>query len=377
MEGVTLVTGGLGFIGSHVVDVLVEQGASVRVLDWLHPQAHSAPPEYRNPAADYIIGDVRDPAVVAAALPGVAAVSHHAAMVGLGVGFADAAGYVSHNDLGTAVLLTQLERAGFRGRVVLASSCVVYGESPGACAEHGLQPVRPRSLERLEAGEFDHACTRCGRPLTPVAVGEDTAPDPRNVYAATKLHQEHLCLSFGRELGLPVAMLRYHNVYGPRMPRDTPYAGVAAIFRSAIESGRPPVVYEDGRQLRDFVHVADVAQSVALALEPNAPGERSTSRAARPRRLERWRRSSAGRSAASSSRWSSRDFRLGDVRHVVASPLRAQTELGFAPRWSFAAGMAEFATAGLRAPAAGEPVAEGSHPDRDEDDGKASGIVIG
>ncbi len=268
MEGVTLVTGGLGFIGSHVVDVLVEQGASVRVLDWLHPQAHSAPPDYRNPAADYIIGDVRDPAVVAAALPGVTAVSHHAAMVGLGVGFADAAGYVSHNDLGTAVLLTQLERAGFRGRVVLASSCVVYGESPGACAEHGLQPVRPRSLERLEAGEFDHACSRCGRPLTPVAVGEDTAPDPRNVYAATKLHQEHLCLSFGRELGLPVAMLRYHNVYGPRMPRDTPYAGVAAIFRSAIESGRPPVVYEDGRQLRDFVHVADVAQSVALALEP-------------------------------------------------------------------------------------------------------------
>ena len=343
-------TGGLGFIGSHVVDALVERGDSVVVLDRLHPLSHAAEPVYRNPGAEYVRGDLRDAAAVRGALRGATAVSHQAAMVGIGVDLGDAPGYVSDNDLGTAVLLAELAASRFAGALVVGSSMVVYGDGRYRCRRHGEVPAPPRRAEALASGAFDPVCPRCGEPLAPAAVPEDAPPDPRSVYAATKVHQEHLATVFGRETGAAVTRLRYHNVYGPRMPRDTPYSGVAAIFRSALERGTAPEVYEDGLQLRDFVHVHDVAAANLLALDANRSGAynvatgRPTSVAAMAAALcERLR---PGAVPAISGR-----YRLGDVRHVLGSTARARRELGFEARTGFAAGMDDFARAALRAPA--------------------------
>ncbi|MGH2867178.1 MAG: NAD-dependent epimerase/dehydratase family protein, partial [Solirubrobacteraceae bacterium] len=221
-----LVTGGAGFIGSHVVDLLVQEGHEVRVLDLLLAAAHVRRPDYLNPEAEFVSGDLADCDLVRPALAGVDLVCHQAAMVGLGVDMLDIETYVRHNDLATAVLLTQLAQARFRGRLVLASSMVVYGEGGYRCPEHGDVAPPARDRADLVAGRFNPRCPTCHGDLTAIAVAETSAPDPRNVYAATKLHQEHLCFAFSRETGVPVTALRYHNVYGPRMPRDTPYAGV-------------------------------------------------------------------------------------------------------------------------------------------------------
>ena len=249
-----LVTGGAGFVGSHIADALVARGHEVRIVDALLPAAHDGAPPWLPDGAEVVHADLRDARVAVAAVDGVDAVCHQASMVGLGTDFGDVADYVAHNDLGTAQLLRALAARDFTGPVVLASSMVVYGEGRYACAEHGLVAPGPRAVADLEAGRFDPPCPRCGRALEPQSVPEDAPLDPRNVYAATKLHQEHLLSAFAREHdGIRAVALRYHNVYGPRMPRDTPYAGVASIFRSSLEAGAPPRVFEDGGQLRDFV----------------------------------------------------------------------------------------------------------------------------
>jgi dTDP-L-rhamnose 4-epimerase len=318
-----LVTGGAGFIGSHIVELLQAQGHEVRVLD----------------ARDG--ADVRDPAAVERAVDGVDAVSHQAAMVGPGTDFDDVADYASHNDVGTAVLLRALARRRFGGRLVLAGSMVVYGEGRYACAEHGVVRPPPRRQSDLRAGRFEPPCPDCGAPLEPQPVPEHAPTDPRNVYAATKLHQEHLCTAFSRETGTPVTTLRYHNVYGPRMPRDTPYAGVAALFRSALEHGNPPRVFEDGAQRRDFVHVRDVARANLLALTAPEPVPGALNIASgQPR--------SVGRLAAALARAAdgpapavTGEFRLGDVRHVFAATDRAADKLGFRATEDFDAAIAE------------------------------------
>src|SRR5215207_6742964 len=243
-----LVTGGAGFIGSHVVDALLAEGHAVRIVDALLPAAHRERPGYVPAAAERLEGDLRDPGVAARAVAGVTAVSHQAAMVGLGVDVGDLPDYVGHNDLATAQLLRALAAARFAGRLLLASSMVVYGEGRYACAEHGLVAAPPRRAQDLDAGRFEPSCPQCGRALAPETVPEQAPLDPRSVYAATKVAQEHLCGVYARETGVPVTALRYHNVYGPRMPRDTPYAGVASIFRSALAAGRAPRVFEDGGQ---------------------------------------------------------------------------------------------------------------------------------
>jgi dTDP-L-rhamnose 4-epimerase len=350
---VILVTGGDGFVGSHVVDALVGEGHDVRVLDVLHPAAHVAAPTYRNALAEYRHGDVRDARAVAAALTGVDHVCHQAAMVGLGTDIGDIADYVAHNDLGTAVLLRALALGGFAGRLVLASSMVVYGEGRYDCPEHGFVRPGPRRPADLDSGRFEPPCPKCGAPLRPLAICEDAPPDPRNVYAATKLHQEHLAQAFSRETGVPVTALRYHNVYGPRMPRGTPYAGVASIFASALAAGHAPAVYEDGGQLRDFVHVRDVARCNVLALtaaEPVAGAFNVCS--GTPRSVgEMARTLHAVHTGAPPEPRVTGAYRLGDVRHVFADPARAREQLGFEAQEDFSTGMAEFARAELRAPA--------------------------
>jgi len=344
-----LVTGGAGFIGSHIVEQLITDGHGVRVLDSLLPDAHQTRPAI-HPEAEFIQGDVRDAAVVAQALQGVDAVCHQAAKVGLGTNYLDTADYVSHNDSGTAVLLTELARRQFTGRVVLASSMVVYGEGRYECPGHGIVTPAPRTVEALTAGNFEVLCPACGSALAPAAVPESAPLDPRNVYAATKLHQEHLAFSFARETGVPVTALRYHNVYGPRMPRDTAYAGVASIFASALEAGRPPRVFEDGGQLRDFVHVRDVARANVLALSAPEPVNGAFNVASgHPRTVVEMARALAQAFPEVDAPTVTGEFRLGDVRHVFASTELAAERLGFRAQEDFALGMVELA----RAPARG------------------------
>ena len=351
MAGKVLVTGGEGFIGSQVVDLLVESGRDVRVLDCLHPAAHARRPGYLNPGAEYVTGDVKDAAGLEKVLDGVGAVCHQAAMVGLGKDFGDAEDYVADNCLGTARLLSALSRKGFGGSLVLAGSMVVYGEGGYTCGVHGAVRPAPRKREDLEAGRFEPLCPDCGGTLAPHAVPESAEADPRSVYAATKLHQEHLCGLFARESdGVNYTALRYHNVYGPRMPRDTPYAGVASIFRSALESGAAPSVYEDGEQIRDFVHVRDVARANLLALDagPDEAGVYNVASGS-PRPLidmARLLSRSAGDDAPAPV--ITGRFRLGDVRHVFADATKARDKLGFVAEVGLEEGMREFATADLR-----------------------------
>ncbi|MFJ9427099.1 NAD-dependent epimerase/dehydratase family protein [Streptomyces sp. NPDC101249] len=325
-----LVTGGAGFIGSHVVEALAARGHDPVVFDL---RAGS---------------DVRDAETVAAALTGVDTVCHQAAMVGLGTGFEDAPVYVSRNDLGTAVLLTGMAAAGVR-HLVLAGSMVVYGEGAYTCAAHG--PVRPgpRAGADLAAGSFEPRCPRCGEPVAPGLVAEDAAVDPRNVYATTKLAQEHLASAWARSTGGTAVSLRYHNVYGPGMPRDTPYAGVASFFRSALARGEAPRVFEDGGQRRDFVHVRDVAAANVTALEAASPAGALrvyNTGSGRPRTVGEMARALAAAYGGPEPVVTG-EFRLGDVRHITADSSRLRAELGWAPRVGFAEGMREFASAGL------------------------------
>ncbi len=346
-----LVTGGAGFIGSHVVDALVEEGHDVVSLDACLPRAHDGTPGYLHPAAEYVWGDVADASLAARVARGCELVSHQASMVGLGVDFADVGEYCWHNDLGTAGLLAGLHATGFQGRFVLASSMVVYGEGRYTCADHGPVPAPPRRAADLEAGRWEPRCPRCDAPLRPDTVPEDVPADPRNVYAATKLHQEHLVRCFEREHPGTVAVaLRYHNVYGPRMPRDTPYAGVASIFRSALEQGRAPRVFEDGGQRRDFVHVTDVARAnVAALTTPDVTSHAFNVASGDPHTVGEMAVALAAAFGPTAPRPEVvGGYRLGDVRHVVASPRRAEAELGYRAVVGFEAGMAEFAHAPLR-----------------------------
>ena len=334
-----LVTGGAGFIGTHVVAALRAAGDEVRVLDRVATAGSSD-------GVEHLRGDVADPIVVADALRGVDAVCHQAAKVGLGVDFGDAVDYVRDNDLATAVLLRSLHEVTFAGPLVLASSMVVYGEGRYRCPTDGVVAPGPRRPADLDAGRFEPPCPVCGRALLPESVPESAALDPRNVYAASKVAQEHLAAAFAREHpAVTVTALRYHNVYGPGMPRNTPYAGVAAIFADALRSGRAPRVFEDGGQLRDFVHVHDVADANVRALGAGVPGAFNVA-SGTPRRLLEMAAAVAAAFGPDAPRpevvggW-----RAGDVRHVFASPDRARTELGFSATRDFAAGMRDLAVA--------------------------------
>ncbi|MGI5231835.1 NAD-dependent epimerase/dehydratase family protein [Actinoallomurus sp. CA-142502] len=321
-----LVTGSAGFIGSHVVEALRERGHDVRTFDLRSGE------------------DVRDEATLTRRLTGLDAVCHQAAKVGLGVDVSDLPAYASANVLGTAVLLAAMARTGV-DRLVLASSMVVYGEGAYGCPDHGRVRPGPRAVGDLAAGRFEPRCPVCAASLTPATVREDAPMDPRNAYADTKLAQEHLAASWARATGGTAVALRYHNVYGSRMPRDTPYAGVAAIFRSCLERGEPPHVFEDGGQRRDFVHVRDVARANVLALA-SAPGAGEL----RAYNIASGEPHTVGQMAVALAKAYggpdpvvTGEYRLGDVRHIVASPDRAAIDLGFRSSIRFDEGMAAFA----------------------------------
>ncbi len=293
-----LLTGAAGFIGTRVTSALAEAGHEVVAVDVMLPAAHGPAAEL---PADVRRVDVRDSAALAAVLKGVDVVCHQAAVVGAGVDAADAPSYGSHNDFATAVLLAEMFAAGCQ-RLVLASSMVVYGQGRFECQEHGLVDPLPRTRADLDAGVFEHRCPICGAPVRWGLVGEDSPLRPRSLYAASKTAQEHYALAWAESTGGSVVALRYHNVYGPNMPRDTPYSGVAAIFRSELEAGDVPRVFEDGGQMRDFVHVDDVAAANVAAVDAGTAAFRP-SMCARAARSRSWRSPpSCARPAAMSCR---------------------------------------------------------------------------
>lgn len=322
-----LVTGGRGFIGGHIVQALHAAGHEAVTLDLVDG------------------ADVRDQPTVDAALRGVDAVCHQAAKVGLGVSTDDLPGYASHNDVGTAVLLAAMARAKVR-RLVLASSMVVYGEGAYSCPADGHVVPGPRRAEELERGRFEPRCPSCGAALEPGLVGEDARLDPRNAYAASKVAQEHYAGAWARGTGGSVIALRYHNVYGPGLPLNTPYAGVAALFRSALRRGEAPRVFEDGGQRRDFVHVRDIATANVTALEADAPGTlRAYNVGSGTPRTVGDLADALAKTLGGPDPIVTGEFRLGDVRHVTASSERIRRELGWQPQVAFDTGIAELARA--------------------------------
>jgi dTDP-L-rhamnose 4-epimerase len=349
-----LVTGGAGFIGSHAADLLAASGCSVVVLDSLLPQAHRAAvvPGYAG-RHRFRRGDVADAPLLRELLSEVDAVCHQAAVVGHGLDPSDAPVYAKNNDLGTAVLLAEMHTAGVT-RLVLASSMVVYGEGRYSCARHGVVPPSPRRRSDVDAGRFEPTCPACGDDLVSLLMPEDAPLLPQSTYAATKLAQEHLAAAWARHTGGTVWALRYHNVYGPRMPHNTPYAGVASLFRSALVRGEAPTVLEDGHQRRDFVHVHDVARANVLALRaPGRAGELI------PVNICSGTPHTVGELATELSRACGGPAprivggaRPTDVRHIVADPARAADLLGFHAETGFESGIASFATAALREPVA-------------------------
>lgn len=343
-------TGGAGFIGSHVADLVTASGGEAIVLDSLLPQAHSSDtvPSY-TARHRFVRGAVTDEPLLRELLSEVDVVCHQAAVVGHGLDPSDAPLYAHNNDYGTAVLLAEMHAAGVR-KLVLASSMVVYGEGRYACARHGVVPPAPRRQSDVDAGRFEPSCPECGKELESLLVPEDAPLRPQSSYAATKLAQEHLAAAWARQTGSTVWALRYHNVYGPRMPQNTPYAGVASLFRSALLRGEAPTVLEDGKQRRDFVHVHDVARANLLALQaPGTAGELTAVNvcSGTPHTV--------GELAAELARACDGPepqvvggARPADVRHVVADPARADKLLGFRAEVAFEAGIASFAHAELR-----------------------------
>jgi dTDP-L-rhamnose 4-epimerase len=343
-----LLTGAAGFIGSHIHSGLVAAGHDVVAVDAMLAAAHGlgavTPDGVRHV-------DIRDRDALEVLLCGIDVVCHQAAVVGAGVSVQDAPAYASHNDFGTAVLLAAMDRAGCR-RLVLASSMVVYGEGSYRSERCGRVEVGARRREDLDAGIFEHRCPETRKLLGWDSVGEDAPLRPRSLYAASKLAQENYAAAWASGTGACVTALRYHNVYGDGMPRNTPYSGVAAMFRSALEAGQAPQVYEDGKQARDFVHVTDIAAANIAAVERPLHGFV-------PLNISSGRPITIGEVAAvlAAARGGPEPVvtgrcRAGDVRHIVADPERARRELGFAARIDPVEGLTRFAFAPLR-PTAG------------------------
>jgi dTDP-L-rhamnose 4-epimerase len=337
-----LLTGGAGFIGRHVLRELAVRGHSVRILDSLRADVHGADAAKTLDGVELLVADVRDAAATARALAGMDAVIHLAAKVGLGVDVYDLPDFAGSNDAGTAVLLAEMAHAGI-ARLTLASSMVVYGEGLAPCPEHGMVRPAPRNEAALASGQFEPPCPVCGKPLGHALVDEAAPFDPRNAYASSKVAQEFYAANWARLTGGAATALRYHNVYGPGMPRDTPYAGVAAIFMSALRRGEAPKVFEDGNQRRDFVHVRDVASATVLACEGAAPGMTAFNvGSGTPRTVGDMAAALAG--ALKGARpVVTGHFRLGDVRHITADSSRLRRELNWRPQVDFGDGVAEMA----------------------------------
>ena len=337
-----LVTGGAGFLGSHLVDALLVSGYQVRVLDSLSEQVHGqGEPDYLSAETEFIRGDTRDTDLVRRALDGIDVVVHLAAAVGVGQSMYEIARYVGANIQGTAVLLQELlHRKSRVQKMVLASSMSVYGEGSYRCANCG--PVSPglRSAEQLRRKQWETACPNCGIALTALPTDESKSLQASSIYALTKKDQEEMCLLFGRTYGLPVVALRYFNIYGPRQALSNPYTGVAAIFASRLLNGNPPLVFEDGGQLRDFVSVEDVVQATMLAIERSgADGRALNVGSGDPISIGEVATGLARALRARVRADFTEKYRSGDIRHCFADIAAARQLLGYTPRVRFGEGI--------------------------------------
>lgn len=339
-----LVTGGGGFIGSSLVDALLERGHAVRVLDSVVAQVHGGieRPPALNPAAEFHRGDVRDPAAIDRALQGVQVVFHLAAEVGVGQSMYEISRYVGGNTYATAVLLERLVQRKQRvERLVVASSMSIYGEGAYRCPSHG--PVYPdlRSDEQLVRHQWEMCCPVCGVDVERLPTAEEKPLRPTSIYAISKMDQELMCLNIGRAYGIPTVALRYFNVYGPRQALSNPYTGVAAIFSTRLLAGKPPVIFEDGRQTRDFVHVRDIVQANLLVLDdPRADYEVFNVGTGRPVSIAEVAEALRQRLRPEIEPVLTGEFREGDIRHCVADISKIQA-LGYQPSVRFEDGMAE------------------------------------
>jgi dTDP-L-rhamnose 4-epimerase len=340
-----LITGGAGFIGSHVGDRLLEQGYHVRALDNLSSQVHGTDvdrPDYLAPEIELVRGDVRDPDAVRRALAGVDRVVHFAAAVGVGQSMYQVAEYTSINNLGTAVLLEALIERPVE-RLVVASSMSLYGEGLYVAADGGLVEDADRTIEQLRQGEWEPVGAD-GAPLTPVPTPETKRPALSSVYALSKYDQERLCLMTGRAYGMPTVALRFFNVYGTRQALSNPYTGVLAIFASRLLNDKPPLIFEDGGQRRDFVSVHDIASGCVLALESAVSGEVfniGSGRSYSVREIGERLAQVVGKSHIQPEL--AGQARLGDIRHCFADIGRARAALGYEPRVSLEEGLTELA----------------------------------
>lgn len=351
MAELALVTGGAGFIGSHLVDALVNRGDRVRVLDNLDPQVHGEDPRPMLIAdhvdtgrVEFVRGDVSDRHTVDAALDGVDTVFHQAAAVGVGQSMYRIADYVRANTLGGAVLLEAIvgRRDRIR-RVVVASSMSIYGEGRYHCSVHGDVAPPLRTKDQLAGGDYEMHCPVCSLPVEARPTPESKPLQPTSVYAVTKRDHEELFLSVGAAYDLPTVALRYFNVYGPRQSLDNPYTGVAAIFTSRLLNDRPPLIFEDGRQSRDFVHVSDIVAANLRALSSDAAvGGAYNIGTGRSLSLQEMVGALQSRLGGPGPRYVGR-FRQGDIRHCFADTTRARDELGFEARVRFEDGIDDLA----------------------------------
>jgi len=355
-----LVTGGAGFIGSHLVDALVERGHRVRVLDALVPQVHGegAAPSNVNPAAEFIQGDVCDRALIDKSLEGIDVVYHEAAEVGVGQSMYEIERYVRANDLGTAVLLEAiLGRRPQIKKLIVASSMSIYGEGAYTCVNCGMVAPQLRPVEQLLDRRWEMECPKCGEILTPAPTSEEKPLFPTSVYAVTKQDQEQFCLAVGRSYGIPAVALRYFNVYGTRQALSNPYTGVCAIFSARLLNGNRPMVFEDGEQSRDFVHVSDIVQANLRALESDRANYEAinvgTGRATSIKTVSRLLAEGLGLDLEPEI---VAKYREGDIRHCVADISKARELLGYEPQVSLERGIPELLS-WVRAQAAQDQVA--------------------
>jgi dTDP-L-rhamnose 4-epimerase len=341
-----LITGGAGFIGSHLADGLLERGHSVRVLDNLSPQVHpdSRPPAYLSRDVELQLGDVRDAHAVRKALQGIDVVYHLAAMVGVGQSMYEIVQYTAANNMGTAVLLEAVINRPVECLVV-ASSMSIYGEGLYRRADGATCEGEERSLEQLKSGDWELA-DEIGQPLVPIPTIETKTPSLASVYALSKFDQERMCLVVGRAYGIPAVALRFFNVYGPRQALSNPYTGVLAIFASRYLNNQPPIIYEDGHQKRDFVSVHDVALACRLAMEsPQAAGHAiNVGSGYQFSVLEIADRMSRALEKGIIPPQVSGRYRAGDIRHCFANISLARKLLGYEPQVSFERGLAELAS---------------------------------
>lgn len=340
-----LVTGGAGFIGSHLVDALVESGHRVRILDSLVEQVHGPqPPPHLNKDAEFIHADVCNGEDVAKALDGIDVVYHQAAEVGVGQSMYEIVRYVKANDLGTAVLLEEMIKrpAQFR-KLVVASSMSIYGEGAYRCnnCTTGVNPFL-RSNEQLAAHDWEFTCDTCGCLLEAIGTSEEKPLFPTSVYAVTKQDQEQYCLAVGRAYRIPAVAFRYFNVYGTRQALSNPYTGVCAIFSSRLLNNQAPIIFEDGEQSRDFVHVNDIVQANLLALETDRGDYQAmnigTGRATSVRQISKLLAKGLGKDIEPQIVGK---YREGDIRHCVADISKAGKLVGYEPKVTLEVGLAE------------------------------------